>query len=130
MTEANRLKAAKERLLAMREEAVERILRQSGSPTIAAINAALGALDETLPEAEPASRAAVSDNGQTIRLTLFAETGAVAAVELEPVTAIGLASELIETGLLQLNRKCPDARSHAAASALSGCAAHDQPSPG
>jgi hypothetical protein len=114
----------------MREEAVERILRQSGSPTIAAINAALGALDETPPEAEPASRAAVSHNGQTIRLTLFAETGAVAAAELEPVTAIGLASELIETGLLQLNRKCPDARSHAAASALSGCGAHDQPSPG
>jgi hypothetical protein len=43
-----------------------------------------------------------SDNGQTIRLTLYAETGAVAAVGLEPVTAVAPASKLIETALLRL----------------------------
>ena len=95
MTVADRLNAAKERLLAMRDEEVTRILRQHASLTITAINAALAALGEAPPEGEPASRAVASDNGQTIRLTLYAETGAVAAVGLEPVTAVAPASKLL-----------------------------------
>jgi hypothetical protein len=44
----------------------------------------------------------VNDDGQTIRLTLYAETGAVAAVELDPIRAIALAGELIKSALPKL----------------------------
>jgi hypothetical protein len=63
---------------------------------IAAIDAALAANDEAPTEWEPASRAVVSDNDQTIRLTLYAKTGAVAAAELDPIRAITLAGRPIE----------------------------------
>lgn len=43
-----------------------------------------------------------SDDGQTMRLTLYVETGAVAAVELDPIHAITLAGKLIEAGLSRL----------------------------
>jgi hypothetical protein len=47
-------------------------------------------------EAEPATRAVVSDDGREIRLTLYGEAGVPAvAVVLDPARAIALAGELI-----------------------------------
>ncbi|HEY1430111.1 MAG TPA: hypothetical protein VGF39_00530 [Stellaceae bacterium] len=46
----------------------------------------------------------VSDDGQTVRLTLHAETGAVAAVELDPIRAITLAGKLIGAAASRLSR--------------------------
>jgi hypothetical protein len=94
--------AIKERLLAMRDEEIARVLRQNPSPTLAVITELLAALDEAPTEAEPASRAVVSDSGQEIRLTLYGETGAVATAELKPGNAIAVGSELINKGLLRL----------------------------
>jgi hypothetical protein len=93
---------AKRFLLRMRDEELARMIGRGGSPMIVAVNAALAALDEAPPEAEPASRAAVSDDGDTIRLTLYAETGAVAAMELDPIRAIMPAGELIDAALASL----------------------------
>jgi hypothetical protein len=62
-------------------------------PLLAGINAAL----DSLPiEAETAARAVVSDDGREIRLALYNEAGAVAAVVLSPVHAVALAGGLIE----------------------------------
>jgi hypothetical protein len=78
------LDALKERLLTMRDEQLARMIRRGQLPLIATIDAMLAALDEPSAEWEPASRAVVSDDGQTTRLTLYAEDGLVAAVELDP----------------------------------------------
>jgi hypothetical protein len=91
--------AAKERLLSMREEAIARALRERLPPQLVAIDAVLRALDEAAADAGPATRALVSDEGRSIRLTLYAETGAVAAAELDPIRAIMLASELTSASL-------------------------------
>jgi hypothetical protein len=98
------LEAPKDRLLRMRDEEFVKMVRRGQLPRIAAIDAALAALDEALTEWEPASRAMVTDDGQTtIRMTLYDETGAVAAVELSPVRAVGIAAELIEAALSRLS---------------------------
>jgi hypothetical protein len=104
MTDAKGLSldTPKERLLRMRDEEFARMIRRGQLPRIAAIDAALAALDEAPTEWEPASRAVVSDDGRTVRLTLCAETGAVAAVELDPTRAVALAGELIEAALVRL----------------------------
>jgi hypothetical protein len=99
------IEVVKERLLAMSDEELARIIRHSASPTIAAIDAALATLDEAPTAWEPASRAVVSDDGQTIRLTLYAEIGAVAAAELDPIRAITLAGKLIEAALPRLKNE-------------------------
>jgi hypothetical protein len=68
----------------MREEAIVRALRQPpGCFQVAAIDAALTAIDEAPADAEPASCAMVRDDGRSVRLVLFAETGTVAAVDLD-----------------------------------------------
>ena len=97
------LDAPRERLLRMRDEEFARVMRRGQLPRIAAIDAAIAALDEAPTEWEPASRAVVSDDSQTIRLTLYAETGVVAAVELDPIRAITLAGKLIDAALPRLN---------------------------
>jgi hypothetical protein len=103
-TEGGLLEAPKDRLLRMRDEEFVKMVRRGQLPRIAAIDAALAALDEALTEWEPASRAMVTDDGQTtIRMTLYDETGAVAAVELSPVRAVGIAAELIEAALSRLS---------------------------
>ena len=89
------LDLAKERLLPMRVEAVTNGILRGASPMIFAINAALTPVEEAATEAEPASRVMISEDGPTIRLTRHAETGTVAAVELDPIRAITLAGELI-----------------------------------
>jgi hypothetical protein len=53
-------------------------------------------------EAEPAVRAAVSDDGTRIGLTLYSEAGAVAAVELDPIRAATLAGRLLLAALPRL----------------------------
>jgi hypothetical protein len=108
MTDAAKPKGAslvvpKERLLRMRDEELARMTRQGQLWRISVIDAALAVLDEAPTEWEPASRAVVSDGGQTVRLTLCAETGAVVAVELDPTRAVALAGELIEAALARLN---------------------------
>jgi hypothetical protein len=75
----------------MRNEEFVRLLRRGQLPRIAAIDAAIAALDEVPADAEPASRHVVSDDGKVIRLTLYTETGVVAAIELDPIRAITLA---------------------------------------
>lgn len=77
-------------------------MRRGQLPLIATIDAVLAALDEATTGWEPASRAVVGDDGQTIRLTLYAETVAVAAAEIDPVHAIMLAGKLIEAALPKL----------------------------
>jgi hypothetical protein len=100
------LDSAKERLLEMRNEVIAGVIREGpGRYQVAAIDTALAAIDEAPADAEPASRAVVSDDGKVIRLTLYVETGAVAAVELDPIRAITLAAELIDAALLRLNRE-------------------------
>jgi hypothetical protein len=49
--------------------------------------------------AELAARAVVSDDGETIRLTLYAETGPLATVPLSQHRALGLALRLLEAAL-------------------------------
>ena len=96
------LDAAKERLIKMREKDIARMFRSGQLPQIAAINAVLAVLDEVPIDAKPAGRAVVSDDGKTIRLALYAKTGAVAAVELDPTRAIALAGKLIDAALPKL----------------------------
>jgi hypothetical protein len=96
------LDAGKERLLSMREDAIARALRERPPPQLIAIDAVLRALDEVPADAEPASRAVVSDDGQSIRLALHTDTGVIAAVELDPIRAISLAGELIDAALPKL----------------------------
>jgi hypothetical protein len=86
----------------MRDEEFARMIQRGQLPRIDAINTVLVALDEVAAEYEPASHAVVSDDGQTMRLMLHAETGAVVAVELDPIRAITLARELIEAALPKL----------------------------
>jgi hypothetical protein len=89
----------------MREEAIVRALRQPpGCFQVAAIDAALAAINEAPADAEPAARAVVSDDGKIIRLTLYADTGVVAAVDLDPLRAIALAGDLIEAARPRLDR--------------------------
>jgi hypothetical protein len=86
----------------MRNEEFVRLLQRGQMPRIAAIDAAIAALDEVPADAEPASRAVVSDDGKVIRLTLYGETGAVASVEIDPIRAIAVAAELIDAALPRL----------------------------
>jgi hypothetical protein len=87
--------AAREKLLRLREEAIVRALRERPPPQLVAIDTVLAALDEEPTEWESADRAVVSDDGRSVRLVLFAETGTVGAVDLDPLRAIALAGELI-----------------------------------
>jgi hypothetical protein len=52
---------------------------------------------------QSASPAVVSDDGQTIQLTSYAQSGAVAAALLDPVRAVALADELIRAALQRLS---------------------------
>jgi hypothetical protein len=70
---------------------------------IAGIAAALGTLDTMPAEAEMAARAVVSDDGRGIRLTLYAEAGAAAAIVLDPIRAVALAGWLLATALPRLS---------------------------
>jgi hypothetical protein len=54
-------------------------------------------------DVKPAARAVVSDDGREIHLTLYAEAGADAAVVLDPVRAVALASRLIAAALPRLS---------------------------
>jgi hypothetical protein len=47
-------------------------------------------------------RAMVSGDNQTIRPNLYAETGVVAAMDFDPIRAIGLAGKLIDAALPKL----------------------------
>ncbi|HKM73915.1 MAG TPA: hypothetical protein VJX94_28275 [Stellaceae bacterium] len=90
------LNLERQQLLRRRSEALARLLRQGDVLLIARLDAALAALEEAPAEWEPASRAVVSDDGQAVRLTLYAEIGAIAAMDLDPIRAIGLAGKLID----------------------------------
>jgi hypothetical protein len=99
------LEAPRDRLLRMRDAEFARMMRLGQLPRIAAIDAALAAFEEAPTEWEPASRSVVSDDGQTIRLTLYAETGTIAAVDLDPIRAITLAGKLIDGALPRLSKE-------------------------
>jgi hypothetical protein len=75
---------------------------------LAGINAAIEACDLVPEESAnqlPATRAVISDGSAAIRLTLYAEAGAVAAVALDPSRAIGLAGKLIAAALPKLGTR-------------------------
>ncbi len=59
------------------------------------IAAALAALDAPSPDAQPAERAVLVDDGETIRLVVYLGANRVAVVELSAARAVGLAGELI-----------------------------------
>jgi hypothetical protein len=80
--------ALKDRLIKMRDKKIATIVWRGKLPQLEAISAVLAALDELPTDAQLASRAVVSDDGETIRLTLYGETGAMASVELHPIRAI------------------------------------------
>jgi hypothetical protein len=105
------------RLLMMQEDALYRMARSGIEPgrlaLVAGITAALDALGngpiewelagrpaqlalgEASIDAEPLSRAVISDDGETIWLTLSREDAKAASVELSPAEAVALASRLI-----------------------------------
>jgi hypothetical protein len=90
----------RQRLVEMRERLVVDLGERIDGGTMSlllAINAAISAIDaEPLPEAESAGRAVVSDDGETIRVVLYAGANAVGAVVLDPMRAVRLAGGLIE----------------------------------
>jgi hypothetical protein len=67
-------------------------------------NAALAAIDRQPPAAdtEPAARAVVSDDVTEIRLTLYTNAHAAAAIDLDPVRAVRLGGKLIAAALPRL----------------------------
>jgi|SRR5580700_6872935 hypothetical protein len=66
-------------------------------------NAALAAIDRQPPaDTEPTARAVVSDDGTEIRLTLYTNAHAAAAIDLDPVRAVRLAGKLIAAALPRL----------------------------
>jgi hypothetical protein len=80
------------------------ILRKPLPAPLASLSPA-GQDDPPQPEPaclRPAARAVVADDGREIRLTLYAESGTVATVALDPVRAIRMAGELIEAALPKL----------------------------
>jgi len=112
------------RLLMMQEDALYRMARYGIEPgrlaLVAGITVALDALGngpiewelagrpaqlalgEASIDAEPLSRAVISDDGETIWLTLSREDGKAASVELSPAEAVALASRLIAAALPRL----------------------------
>jgi hypothetical protein len=104
------IEALRAQLLAMRGEGIDRIVKRGLSSTLAVITELLATLDELPNDAEPANSATVSDKGHEIRLIFYSgEAGAAAAVELDPVAAIGIAAELIAAALPKLNSLLEDA---------------------
>jgi hypothetical protein len=99
--------ALRSRLEKLEGELIEKLAREEiGGGFLAMlgqVGAALDALDRMPAEAEPAVRAAVSDDGTRIRLSLYSEAGAEAAVTLTPIRAIGLSHRLIEAPLSRLS---------------------------
>ena len=93
---------AKERLLRLRVREIKRLRARGQLANFDIIDAALAALDEPPADVDPAGRAVVSDDGKIIRLTLYAEAGAVASVELSPVRAVAVAGKLIDVALAKL----------------------------
>jgi hypothetical protein len=59
-------------------------------------NAALAAIDARPPEGESADRVALADDGETLRLTSYTQSGAVATVVLDPRQAIAIAGKLLD----------------------------------
>jgi hypothetical protein len=57
------------------------------------------------------ARAVVSDDGSTIRLTLYTEQGNGMAVVLAPVRAVALAGELIRAAIPKLGKATISRRS-------------------
>jgi hypothetical protein len=99
----------RERLIELRAEMLGRMVRKGAVepghlPLIAGVNAALDALGGMATEAELAGRVAVSDDGTTIRLTLYSERQAVAMVDIEPLHALALAGRLITAALARLSQ--------------------------
>jgi hypothetical protein len=95
------------RLIELRDGMLDRMLRKGAIepghlPLLGGIAAALHALNSTPIEAGEAARAVVSDDGREIRLALYAEASAVAAVALSPERAIALAGRLLDAAGLRL----------------------------
>jgi hypothetical protein len=100
----------RERLAELRADMLARMIARGAVepghlPLVAGINAAIDALDGVPIEAETAARAVVSDDGRAIRLTLYAEAAAVAAVALSPERAIALAGRLLDAAGLRLSSR-------------------------
>jgi hypothetical protein len=99
----------RERLIELRAEMLDRMIRRGAVepghlPLIAGINAALETLDTMSVETtSAAARVVVSDDGSTIRLTLYSEAGAIATVALDPIRARALARRLVDAAVPRLS---------------------------
>jgi hypothetical protein len=80
----------RDRLAAMRGEI---------AALVANVNAAIEAIEGIPVGAKPVTRSALPHDGEVPGLTLYAEAGVVAMVELDPVGDVALASRLIEAAL-------------------------------
>jgi hypothetical protein len=94
------------RLIAMRAELIEWLMRDGIEGGVLSLMAGIGttleALDAMPADAVPAARAIVADARREIRLTLYGQAGPAAAVALDPVRAVALAGELIAAALPRL----------------------------
>jgi hypothetical protein len=102
--------ATRRQLAAARDETARRLVKLGALDggliaLLGSFGAALDALDHLPVRGDHAERAIVSDDGLTIRLTLYHTGGVlVAGVDLDPLRAIGLAGELIEAAHRKLGR--------------------------
>jgi hypothetical protein len=106
---ADRRDALRARLVYIQAELVEMLARNEIDGGMLAllggVGAAVAAVDRMPdPKAAPATRAAVADDGQAIMLTLYDNTGHVAAAELDPLRTVALVGRLLEAALLRLRQ--------------------------
>jgi hypothetical protein len=102
----------RDRLLALRVDVLRQLAESEAIDggllaLLGNVGAAITAIDAASPvaaDAEPNARAVVSDDGTEIRLTLYAENGAVFAVPIAPGRAVALAGELIAAARPKLPR--------------------------
>jgi len=71
----------------------------------------------------PSQRVALSDDGETIALTLFAGSEEIARTDLDPLAALHLGSELVNSALRRLQRAPLSVPIHSRGSARGGDAA-------
>jgi hypothetical protein len=95
------------RLCEMRAELVGKLEQRIDGGMLAllgTVHGAISAVDAVPEEVDPADRAVVSDDGETIFLTFYAADGAACGLELAPAHAVALAGRLIEAASARLAR--------------------------
>ena len=99
--------ALRDRLLALRDDVLRQLAKadhlDSGLLALLGnVGAALAALDAAPEDVEPAERAVVVDDGNSIALVVYRGAAAVASVTLSPQRAVGIAVDLGSAARRQL----------------------------